>query len=160
MPAIALFVAFLLAYGTAQADFTGRVVRVHNGDTLTVLANGRHVRVRLDSIDAPELPQPFGKEARQSLADLCAGKEASVRETGKNRSGLSLAWVTCGNVEANSEQVRRGMAWVFAHYVPVGSSLYELETYARLRGIGLWSAADPQAPWEWRAERRPAKSAK
>ena len=159
MPAIALFVGLLLASGSAHADFTGRVVRVHNGDTLTVLASGRQVRVRLDNIDAPELAQPFGKEARKSLADLCAGKEASVRETG-SRSSLRLGWVTCADVDVNSEQVRRGMAWVFAQHVPVGSSLYELETYARLRGIGLWSADDPQAPWEWRAERRRAKSAK
>jgi endonuclease YncB( thermonuclease family) len=159
MPAIAVFVALLLAPASAAADFTGRVVKVQSGDTMTVLANGRHVRVRLESIDAPELAQPFGKESRQSLTELCGGKSASVKETGKDRN-RTRGWVFCDSVDANSEQVRRGMAWVFAHSVPVGSPLYEQEAYARLRGIGLWSAPDPVAPWEWRAARRRAKSAK
>jgi endonuclease YncB( thermonuclease family) len=41
------------------ADFTGRVVKVADGDTLTVLVNKTQVRVRLDGIDAPESKQAF-----------------------------------------------------------------------------------------------------
>jgi endonuclease YncB( thermonuclease family) len=62
--------------------------------------------------------------------------------------------VTCAGIEANSEQVRRGMAWVFTRYVPMGSALYEAEAYARLRQIGLWADPKPVAPWEWRAAKR------
>jgi endonuclease YncB( thermonuclease family) len=43
-----------VGHGAALADFTGRVVRIVDADTLDVLANQTPIRVRLDSIDAPE----------------------------------------------------------------------------------------------------------
>jgi endonuclease YncB( thermonuclease family) len=58
----AVLVAALLAVtSSALADFTGRVVKVADGDTLTVLVNKTQIRVRLDGIDAPESKQAFGK---------------------------------------------------------------------------------------------------
>ena len=149
----AVILVALCSVGFAElafADFTGRVVKITDGDSLLVLISKRQVRVRLDGIDAPERGQAFSKRSRQSLADMCAGKTAEVADRGKDRYGRTIGGVTCAGVDANSEQVRRGMAWVFTRYVPLGSALYELEAYARLRQIGLW--ADPRAvpPWEWR----------
>jgi len=111
----------------------------------------RHVRVRLDGIDAPELGQPYGKSARRSLAQICRGKAATAVERGKDDEGRILASVRCGEVDANAEQVRRGMAWVHLRYVPFGSPLYEAETNARLQKVGLWRGKEPVPPWEWRA---------
>jgi endonuclease YncB( thermonuclease family) len=107
--------------GVALADFNGPVVNVHDGDTVTVLVERTQVRVRLVDIDAPELGQAFGKRSRQSLADMCAGKTAHVADRGKDRYGRTLGHVSCAGVDANAEQVRRGMAWVFVRYAPKGS---------------------------------------
>jgi endonuclease YncB( thermonuclease family) len=81
---------------------------------------------RLDGIDAPERGQAFGKRSQQSLAQLCAAKDVHVAERGKDRYGRTIGRVTCAQIEANSEQVRRGMAWVFVKYAPAGSPLYGL----------------------------------
>ena len=43
------------------ADFTGRVVGVSDGDTITVLSKGKPERIRLHGIDCPEKRQAFGK---------------------------------------------------------------------------------------------------
>lgn len=48
------------------ADFSGRIVRVIDGDTVQVLTSGEMVRVRLNGIDAPESSQPFGQKAKQN----------------------------------------------------------------------------------------------
>ena len=124
-----------------------------HGDSLTLRVEDKDVRVRLDGIDAPELGQPFGKSARRSLAKICAGKDATVVERGKDEEGRVVGSVRCAGVDANTEQVRRGMAWVFQRYLPLGSPLYEAESNARLRGLGLWRDSDPVAPWEWRKKR-------
>lgn len=155
MRAALLLIALALAPEAALADFVGPVVKINDGDMLTVLLKKTQVRVRLDGIDAPERGQAFNERSRQSLAQLCAGKTAEVHERGKDRLGRILGVVTCGTLEVNAEQVRRGMAWAYRRYVPMGSSLYELEAYARLRELGLWADAQPVAPWEWR--KRPAQ---
>jgi micrococcal nuclease len=153
MRAVLFLAALVFAPVAALGDFTGRVVKVSDGDTLTVLVKKRQIRVRLDGIDAPERGQAFGVRSRQSLAQLCAAKTAQVEDRGKDRYGRTLGVVVCGAFEANSEQVRRGMAWVFRQYAPLGSALYELETYARLRQIGLWADPRAVAPWEWRTRK-------
>jgi endonuclease YncB( thermonuclease family) len=115
------------------------VVKISDGDTLTVLVNKAQIRVRLEGIDAPESKQAFGTRSRQSLAELCAGKDAQVAERGRDRYGRTIGVVTCGAVVANSDQVRRGFAWVYVKYAPKGSPLYALESEARAAKRGLWS---------------------
>lgn len=152
MRALVLFAVISLPVA-AFAELSGRVVAVHDGDTLTIVEHGRKVRVRLDGIDAPELAQHYGKSSRSALYRLCRGKSATVAERGKDEEGLVLGTVTCNGVDANAEQVKQGLAWVFRTYLPLGSPLYELETNARLMQRGLWRDQDPVPPWEWRKQR-------
>jgi endonuclease YncB( thermonuclease family) len=71
-----LIPAFLLAVLAAQAaadTFTGKVVRVLDGDTVEVLdiETNAH-RVRLAGIDAPETGQDYGTKAKRHLIELAA----------------------------------------------------------------------------------------
>ena len=158
--AFTLFIALaLLRADIAEgADFIGRVVNVHDGDTLSVLVDYQKVRVRLVQIDAPELGQAFGRRSKESLASICATQTAFVNGTGKDRYGRQLGWVTCNGIEANSEQVRRGMAWAFVRYAPKDSPLHRLQAQAKLEQRGLWAEASATPPWEWRAQQRGQRS--
>lgn len=140
-----------------------RVVAVHDGDTLTVLAEGRRrLRVRLTDIDAPELGQPFGKRAKASLSDMCFGKTAEMEVRGRDRYERTLARVKCGGRDANAEQVRLGYAWVYTRYAPADSPFYALQRDAMTARRGLWIDRDPMPPWEWRrrgtAAREPGRA--
>ncbi|MCB1966956.1 MAG: thermonuclease family protein [Candidatus Accumulibacter sp.] len=151
----ALLIA-LMAVGTANADFTGEVVGVTDGDTVTVLRDREPVKVRLTEIDAPERKQPFGQRSRQHLADLVFRKEVLVVEHGKDRYGRTLGRLKLGAVDANEEQIRSGMAWVYDKYV-VDRSLYGLQDEAKRARRGLWADPEPVPPWEWRRSRRGGK---
>lgn len=135
------------------AGVVGRVVNVHDGDTLTLLVDHRQVRVRLVDIDAPELGQAFGKRSRESLAQMCAGQTAVVRDGGRDRYKRMLGRVTCAGIDANAAQVKRGMAWVFDRYVR-DRSLYALQREALTEQRGLWADAHPVPPWDWRISAR------
>ena len=64
LPALALCV-FVGQAAIAAETFEGKVVGVSDGDTVTVLRNGHdQVRIRLSGIDAPELHQPLGQQAK------------------------------------------------------------------------------------------------
>ena len=143
----------VLAVFPAHADVLARVVSVHDGDTLTVLIERKQVKVRLTDIDAPELGQPFGRNSKQSLSDLCFGKLATLDVRGQDRYKRALAQVTCDGRDANAEQVRRGYAWTYTRYAPARSPLYAMQSEARAAHRGLWAERSPVAPWEWRRHR-------
>src|SRR5574341_309681 len=145
-----LCLTLLLAASPALAVIQGRVVSVHDGDTLTVLIERRQVRVRLIDIDAPELRQPFGTRSRQSLSSLCFGKVAMLDVRGQDRYNRTLALVTCAGADVNAEQVRRGYAWTFVRYARADSPLFAIEREARTARRGLWQDPAPVAPWDWR----------
>ena len=123
---------------------------VHDGDTLTVLVERRQVKVRLADIDAPELGQPFGRNSKRSLSDLCFQKPAALEVRGKDRYKRTIAQVTCAGTDANAEQVRRGYAWTFTRYAPADSPLFAMQYEARAARRGLWIDPSPVPPWDWR----------
>ena len=142
----------LVATGVHAETVTGNVIRISDGDTLTILdARTRQHIIRLAEIDAPERGQPFATQSRRSLSALCLKKPARVEWQERDGHKRYIGRVTCDGVDANAEQVRRGMAWVSPQSTTPGSPLFDLEAYARLRAIGLWKDDDPVPPWTWRA---------
>jgi endonuclease YncB( thermonuclease family) len=140
-----------LSHAALGETLSGTVVGVVDGDTLTVLdSQQRQHRVRLAEIDAPERRQAFYVRSGKSLYGLCFKKAAQVEWRTKDQSNRYVGQVTCAGVDANAEQVRRGMAWVSPSLTQPGSLLYELEAHARVRGIGLWADPRPIPPWDWR----------
>jgi endonuclease YncB( thermonuclease family) len=55
--------------------------------------------------------------------------------------------VTCDGTDADVEQVRAGMAWVFDKYV-TDRTLYAVQGQARAARSGPWADREPVAPWE------------
>ena len=141
----------------AHADtLLGKVVAVADGDTITVLdANKVQHKIRLGGIDAPEKAQPFGQTSKQSLSDLVHGKTVTVDTDKTDRYGREVGKVQVDGVDANLEQVRRGLAWHYKAYQreqPPGDRLAyaAAEKDAAAARLGLWQDAVPVAPWDWR----------
>jgi endonuclease YncB( thermonuclease family) len=65
--------------------FTGKVVKIADGDTITVLLNKTQHKIRLEGIDAPEKGQAYGTKARQALADKIFGQTVRVEWTKRDR---------------------------------------------------------------------------
>ena len=147
-------VVALAAGGAASADFTGRVVGVADGDTLTVLDGSRQVRVRLWGIDAPERGQPWSRRSRETLAARAMHRDALVATRGTDGYGRTLARVAVDGVDLGEAQVRDGMAWVYRRYSK-DRALIAFESDARAARRGLWSLPDPEPPWQFRERTSP-----
>jgi endonuclease YncB( thermonuclease family) len=66
---LALLLPFLLAFTASAFEFTGKVVGVADGDTITVLYEGKkQYKVRLQHIDCPETRQPFATKAKKNVS--------------------------------------------------------------------------------------------
>lgn len=161
MPDLRLIALLLCAAASpAAADLPCKVVGVADGDTITALCQGNEqVKVRLAEIDAPEKAQPFGAKSKQSLSWMCFGKQARISPQGRDRYGRTIGRIYCftpgvkTEIDANAEQVRRGLAWVYDRYV-TDPDLYPLQDAARAERRGLWADSAPTPPWEWRKARR------
>ena len=135
---------------TAFADFVGRVVGVSDGDTITVLTqNNQSYKVRLANIDAPEMGQPFGKEAKMVLSDFIYNKPVYVKEHAKDRYDLIIGTVLKGNDNVNRLMVRYGYAWAYRQYL-TDNTMISLESYAQQQKIGIWKNAENISPEQWR----------
>jgi len=146
-------IPFLLIFATftAQAGtFAGKVVGVHDGDTITVLAAGnREFKIRLLAIDTPEDGQAFGDKAKQALSQKVFGKVVQVHWEKQDNYGRTLAHITIGQRWINYEMVTEGWAWHYKQY-DKDKRFAEAEVKAKAARKGLWGGQNPVAPWDWR----------
>ncbi len=141
--------------------FSGKVVGVSDGDTLSVLRTSdsgelRAVKVRLDGVDCPESAQAFGRRAKQMSRSLCYGKEVRVEVRDVDRYSRLVARVVLPDGrDLSKELVRAGLAWWYRQYSS-DAELEALEAEAREAGRGLWvdEAAARTPPWTYRQASR------
>ena len=149
----ALFISVVLA-DTAQADFTGRVVGITDGDTVRVMRDGEAVKIWLHCIDAPESRQAFGSRSKQFLSAAIAGKTVTVVEHDTDRYGRIVGEIICDGANVNHASVDAGMAWWYRKYAPNDSALAAAEQRAKSARRGLWADANPTPPWNYRRGKR------
>lgn len=116
---------------------------------MTLLVDGKPLKIRLANIDAPERKQPYGQRSKESLSNLCWGKDVKYVSQGIDRYKRTIAVVYCDGASVNKAQVASGMAWVYKKY-NLDPSLPGIEQGAHSTGLGLWADATPIPPWEWR----------
>ena len=138
----------ILAIASPLFALSGKVVSIHDGDTITILTEQKQqIKVRLFGIDAPELKQPYGKKSRQFLANLIAGKVVEVNENGKDRYKRTIGTIYLDGKDINAQMVENGYAWAYRKF---SKKYTPQESKAKSQKLGLWRDEEPVPPWEWR----------
>ena len=146
-------IAPLICWGDS---FSGRVVGVADGDTVTVLVNEHdQYRIRISGIDAPEKKQAFGQKAKAKMSELVFGKDVVVAWSKKDRYGRTLGIVMVDGQDAGLALLRSGLAWHYKQYQREQSAddrerYSAAEVVARSEQLGLWADSESIPPWEWR----------
>jgi endonuclease YncB( thermonuclease family) len=136
-------------------DLTGRVVRVADGDTVSLLnEHNAQYKVRLFGIDTPEQDQPYGNAAKKMLLDLVGQKSVGVVVVTTDSYGRKVGTLYLDGVNINVAMVERGYAWWYQHFAPHEIKLAASEQHARQQRLGLWAEPNPVPPWEWRRGQR------
>lgn len=147
---LALFLFIYTGSLSATENLEGRVVGVHDGDTVTLLmAGNQQVKIRLAQIDAPESDQAFGQRSKQSLSDMVFNKNIQVEKETIDKYGRTVGTIFVAGLDINREQIKRGTAWVYRKYLH-DQSLLQVEAEARQAKVGLWSDPIQMPPWEYR----------
>jgi len=137
-----------------EESIVATVNKVIDGDSLKAKSKeGKAYEIQVEGIDAPELKQPYGKEATEALNKMVLGKEIKVVWTKKDNFERLLAQIYVDKSHVNQEMLRNGHAWHFKRYNQ-SKVLAELEEEAKKEKRGLWATVNPQAPWDFRKETR------
>ena len=150
-----IFVGWFVLFIHAQPSndppkpFTGKVVSIADGDTITVLLDKVQHRIRLQHIDAPESGQDFGTKAKKVLGDKVFGQEVKIVWIGRDKYKRILGEVHLDDRNINLEMVKEGFAW---HYVQYSKSqeYAKAEKEAKEKKLGLWAMGSPTPPWDFR----------
>jgi micrococcal nuclease len=147
---LTLLISFLLTSYTHA--FQGKVIRISDGDTITVLHDENKEKIRLYGIDTPEMKQSFGKEAKDYTASIVTGKNVEIEAVTTDRYGRTVGIVNVNGNSLSEEIMKSGYAWVYDRYCKkdMCDKWRLLEKAARQSKIGLWSQDDPVAPWVYR----------
>lgn len=125
-------------------------VIVNDGDTITL--NGQ--RIRLLGIDAPEYNQTCvaddgsyrcGRQAREALVKLIAGRVIACEGGKRDRYDRLLAICKIGTLDLNRAMVEQGWAVAYGDYG-------DAQRTAKARQAGIW-AGTFERPRDWRASR-------
>lgn len=109
-----LLAAALLAPALAlAAPLQGQVTKLFDGDSFVFqpAGGGKPLEIRLKDIDAPEICQAGGPEARDFLQDYVRDKTVRIDTQGQDTYGRTLAVLTVDEMNINQRMVAEGHAW-------------------------------------------------
>jgi endonuclease YncB( thermonuclease family) len=140
-------IAALLLVGLVPAQGSLKVVKIYDGDTVT-MADG--MKIRLLQIDAPELAEGecFAKESKTALVKLLAKKgtislKADPASASFDRYGRALRYIFVGKLNVNLEMVKIGAAAPYFYQGEKGiysKAMLKAAQDAKLYKVGLWKA--------------------
>ena len=133
--------------------FEGKCVKVIDGDTIEVLTSWNEIiKVRLYGIDAPEMIQPFGSEAKQFIEKAIGGKTVTINSKSQDRYGRIVGVVSWGGDCINATLLQEGYAWYYEKYCRANfcNDWANIELTSKSNKRGIWTSSSPVAPWEYR----------
>jgi micrococcal nuclease len=156
-----LLVVALCAAAPAQA-FSGVVTHVVDGDTLWLrpdpgqggVSNSKPRAFRLRGIDAPEICQPWGPQAKAALESRVLHRQVTLRGHASDGYARRLVTLELNGEDIGAWMVGQGHAWNSTfrqHPGPYAA----LERTARSSRRGLFAQVDPQEPRRFRKAHGP-----
>lgn len=126
--------------GTVTArTLEGVVSYVTDGDTLWVRpATGSPVQIRIQGIDAPEICQPFGPQARTALAARLLRRPVQVATRARDVYHRTIGRVSLEGQDVGAWLVASGYAWSPGYRNRAGPYAAQ-EAQARQARRGLWA---------------------
>lgn len=143
----------------ASEVWTGWVSWVMDGDTVLLVRHGQlePVKLRIDGIDAPEICQPGGAQARDAMIRQALRKSVEVDDRGQDVYGRQVGRLSVDGVDLGAEMVRSGMAW--AYRFQTGKGPYAgLQRQAEKQKKGVFASdVEPLSPPDFRKRHGPCQ---
>lgn len=159
VPLVILGLVSITNAQSADPEFIeGKVIIVSDGDELRVKTTaGVTYTIKILGIDAPEKGQDYGTAARKDLESRVLDKDVKIVVHRKDSEGRYMGTVFFEGQDIGVRMLENGSAWHYKRVSGEQSSearvrYAKAELKAREAKVGLWAAAIPMPPWEFREE--------
>lgn len=96
---------------------TGRVIRVADGDTITIFTPSQEqIKIRLSAVDTPEGGQAYGKKAKKFTSSMVYKRNVEVKKETTDRYGRIVGLVFVDGVNLSEKIITNGYGWVYRKY--------------------------------------------
>ncbi|MFZ2652498.1 MAG: thermonuclease family protein [Burkholderiaceae bacterium] len=159
---LALPMLLLAATAQAQALNGGTVTLVTDGDTLWIRPDAGHGNAgkprafRLRGIDAPEICQPWGAQAKAALEARVLHRRVRLHSYATDDYRRSVATVEVDGVDIGAWMVGQGHAWNSRFGQSPGRYAAQ-EHAARIARRGLFARGDALEPHKFRKVHGPCR---
>lgn len=116
-----------------------------DGDTVRAFWRGRWVNIRIRYMDAPEMDQPGGAEAKAYIESIVGGRWVELDRPDTEKWGRTLAGLRIAGQCASVVMVAAGRAFAYMSNPAVRAA----ESIAKKARRGVWRKPGIR-PWEWR----------
>lgn len=140
---------FLLTFLLCSCSSEAVVIKVYDGDSITLSHQNNQHKVRLRGIDAPELKQTYGQKSKELLKSKILNKKVQFKVFNKDRYNREIAEIWLEGQNIGFFMVENGAAWQYTQY-STDKRLSDVQSKAKKNRIGLWQNKNPVPPWEWR----------
>ncbi len=143
-------IGYALAQSSKPKTESAKVTSVADGDTITVLINGKYEKVRLIGVNSPELKDErprvkcmaWGAKAfaADSLTGLNVTLEADPTQADRDRYGRLLRYVFWNDGNFNEYIIKKGFAYEYTYGKPYKyqKDFKAAQKYAEESKWGLW----------------------
>ena len=127
------------------------VKSVLDGDSLMVSCPAYKGVLGLRGIDAPELGQPYGEQAKAQLVELLGTGKVTVSEVIQHEH-KGVVFLGDGR-NVNVLMIMNGHAWSSNRVDNSANYRLALEKQAKAGKVGMWVAGNHLPPWDYRKSR-------
>ncbi len=158
---LAFVIPSLIFSQAATAEETFEVLQVIDGDTFVARNEFETFKFNILGIDAPELAQDYGNEAREFLREMIEGEIVVPQSGGGTLKSndkdlphfLAPIQLARDGSDVGERMVAAGLAWWYPMHAADDRKLPLFELQARREENGIFSVPHPLAPWSFRVNR-------
>ncbi|TYO96764.1 endonuclease YncB(thermonuclease family) [Geothermobacter ehrlichii] len=125
-----------------------RASNVIDGDSLTIKCQRYNGIIGLYGVDAPELTQAYGNEAKNYLFNLVKNKQLIIISMFHKQKKASIVFENGKSL--NAQLILNGYAWADKNERSPSSRYLKFEKEARKSKKGLWAIENNVQPWVYR----------
>ena len=147
-------------------EISGRLIGIAGGDNLQLFKDGSLHDIVIQGVDTPKSGQAFFQESRLALIKLTQSVTVRATVIGRDPHQREIAFVhvpgnrISGSGKSNEalpnemadvgfEIIKVGLGWYDGSDFPNADQYRAAEKAARIARVGLWSDANPIAPWDF-----------